>query len=280
MSDEQSRSFAEYDSMPTEELEAILRLDAEAPEEQESDEELIFYIMGVLADRKRNEITGDVAQRALDSFKEHYMPVVEKPEPAQDQPRRGRLVWLHRLSAAAAAIAIVVGLSVSANALSLRELWDIFAKWTQETFCFVMGVDTPVSEPSSDNDMDHTSLQELLKMYDIPAEIVPTWVPEGFEIEKVESDVSPVQEVFRAFYINNDRELSIYVRTYLQGDPPKTEINDDLVELYEVSGIQYYIFSNYEQSRVVWLNGSYQCNISGDISIEELKMMVDSIGKG
>ena len=57
MSEKQSRGIGDlskYDAMTTEELEEILRLDAEAPEEQESDIEKILYIMEVLAERKRN----------------------------------------------------------------------------------------------------------------------------------------------------------------------------------------------------------------------------------
>ena len=42
------------DTMTTEELEEILRLDAEMPEGQESDTDKILYIMEVLAERKRN----------------------------------------------------------------------------------------------------------------------------------------------------------------------------------------------------------------------------------
>ena len=42
------------DTMTTEELEEILRLDAQAQEEQESDTEMILYVMEVLAARKRS----------------------------------------------------------------------------------------------------------------------------------------------------------------------------------------------------------------------------------
>lgn len=280
MSDNRSRGFEKYDSMTTEELEEILRLDAEGPEDQESDEELIFYIMGVLADRKRNENTGDVAQKAWESFKEHYMPANGESEPAEDKKQRKIIPLVRRLTAVAAAFVIVIGLSVSAKAFSLRELWDVFARWTKETFSFVTGADTQITEPSPDRQQEIMSLQELLENSKLDPSVVPTWIPEGFELEKVESEITPAQEIYWAFYSYGERELTIYVRTYLQSDPPKAEINDDLVEIYEMAGVQYYLFSNQEQTRAVWLNDIYQCNISGDISIDELKGMIDSIGKG
>ena len=67
--------LSKYDAMTTEELEEILRWDAQAPEEQESDTEMILYIMEVLAKRKRNNgHTGKTALEAYESFKQNYMP--------------------------------------------------------------------------------------------------------------------------------------------------------------------------------------------------------------
>ena len=82
MSEKQSRGIGDlskYDAMTTEELEEILRLDAEAPEEQESDIEMILYIMEVLTERKRNNShTGKTALEAYESFVENYMPETEE----------------------------------------------------------------------------------------------------------------------------------------------------------------------------------------------------------
>jgi len=58
------------------------------------------------------------------------------------------------------------------------------------------------------------------------------------------------------------------------------EQSDGLEEEYQVSGITYYLFSNLEHNRAVWLYESYECDISGDIPIEELKEMINSIQKG
>ena len=67
--------FAKYDSMATEELEMILRLDAEMPEGQESDTDKILYIMEVLAGRNKNtRHAGKTALEAYESFKQNYLP--------------------------------------------------------------------------------------------------------------------------------------------------------------------------------------------------------------
>ena len=77
MSENQNRrvvDLSKFDSMTTEELEEVLRLDAQAPEEQESDTEKILYIMEMLTERKRNNgHTGKTALEAYESFKQYYL---------------------------------------------------------------------------------------------------------------------------------------------------------------------------------------------------------------
>lgn len=46
------------------------------------------------------------------------------------------------------------------------------------------------------------------------------------------------------------------------------------------SGVTYYIFADIDVVKAVWINGSYECDIMGNVTIEELKMMIDSIEKG
>ena len=74
--------------------------------------------------------------------------------------------------------------------------------------------------------------------------------------------------------------MKITVQAYLDKDPEKVESNKDLIELYPAGGIEYYIFANQEQLRAVWITDSYECYISGDVTIEEMHSMIDSIGKG
>lgn len=272
-----SRDFSRFDTMETEELEEILRLDAEAPEEEETDTELLLYIMEVLAERrKKANITGNNAQDAWKSFEENYMPenILEtksKPAPAR---------WLRSVIAAAAVIVLLILIPVSAKAMKLDELWNVVAKWAKETFSFVSGGDTDVDEPRPDRKNEVAELQEMLEDSNRNGSIVPTWIPEGFVLEKIEKDITPVQEVYRARYINGDQKIRIRVQTYLSNDIQNTEIEDDYVEVYSVSGVDYYIFENIDQIQVIWIVDIYECIISGDLSIDEAKTMINSIGKG
>ena len=75
------QDFAKYDEMTTEELVEILRLDAEASDDQASDTETLLYVMEVLTKRRMNDgHTGNIAQEAYESFKQHYMPEIDNED--------------------------------------------------------------------------------------------------------------------------------------------------------------------------------------------------------
>lgn len=274
------RDFSKYDTMETEELEQILRLDAEAPEGTESDIEILLYIMGVLAGRKNNKhITRNTAAKAWESFQTNYMP----SECIEHTPRKAHRFtkpWVRRLISAAAMIALLIFIPFSARALSLEKLWDIFARWAKETFSFVSEEYSEIREPDTENGEEYISLQDALEKNNINTDIVPIWIPDGFVLEKIEKIVSPIQEIYRAYYRDGDKELKIRVQTYIEGDPGKVEIDKDLIEIHKVNNIEYYIVSNHAQVQAIWTIDSYECYIAGDISIEELKNMIDSIEKG
>ena len=285
MSENQSRGsidFAKYDSMETEELEEILRLDAEAPEGQASDGELLLYIMGVLAERKRTSVNpGNTAQEAWESFKENYLPK-EEEEHTQEakQPAKPARTWLPRLIAAAALVAILISVPMAASAFGWQDIWNAVAKWAKETFSFVSDNGAGTDEPDPSDGNSYTSLQQALEEANNRSDIVPTKLPERYILKQVIVDETPMRGVYASVYKNGEDSLKITVQAYLSGDPEKVEINEELLEVYEVSGIEYYIFSNFEQLCAVWIVDSYECYITGELTIEEMKMMIDSIGKG
>lgn len=274
MSENQNRDFAKYDAMATEELEEILRSDSQSPEGQESDGELLLYVMGVLAHRKRNsENPGKTAQEAWESFEKHYLP---KEEDTAKSNRKGLCRWV----AAAAAAAVLVAIPLTASALSWDEIWNAVATWAKETFSFVSWGQSAPTEPSTKDARPYISLQELLAETNSDTSIVPTWIPDGYALQDVRMDETPMQRNYLALYADGEHRLKIVVKSYIAADPEKIEINEELLEVYTVNDTDFYILSNLERLRAVWLDGSYECSITGDVTMEEIKLMIDSIVKG
>lgn len=281
MSEKQNRGIGDlskYDAMTTEELEEILRLDAQAPEEQESDTEMILYIMEVLAERKRNNShTEKAALEAYESFKQNYMPEIDNSEVSYREPvktKSGLPRWLRSLTAAAAVLAILLLGSVTAKAFGFN-IWEAVVKWTQETFHFG---EWGNSDP--DNNLPYASLQEALEKGNTPAWMVPTSIPEGFNLVDITVEQTPITKRYAAIYKNREQTLRITVQDYLDKIPVYVEQSEGLVEEYEVSGITYYLFKNNERTQAEWIVDSYECRITGELTIEELKIMINSIEKG
>lgn len=269
------QDLSQYDSMPTEALEQILRADAETSAEQESDIELILYVMEVLVRRKKeNHQSGKTAQQSWESFQQHYLPEQELQK--QDTKKLSGRPWLRRMAACAVAVILILSIPLSTRAFSLEELWDVVARWAKETFSFVSEDAEQVSEPSPTYDGEYISFQELLERNKIDSSMIPTWIPDGFILEKVEKDIMPEQEIYQALYLNSDKKLKVNVKAYSLPDAWNIEIEDS-IEVYKVSGVEYYIFSNFDQVQVIWRNQSYECMIFGDISYEEVIAMINSI---
>lgn len=276
MPENRDRGRENLSQMSTEELEQILRQDAEAPADQEADTDFLLDVMEVLAKRdKENVQTKKTAEEAWVSFQEHYAPDPEAVRSAK--PVRP---WLRRLIAAVAALVLILCIPVTAHAFNWDELWDVVARWAKETFSFVSRDAAQVSEPEATDAIEYASLQDLLERNKIENISIPTWVPDGFVLENVEKDEMPGLEIYRVRYSNRNRELKVRIQTHVSISPQNLEISKDLVEMYEFLGTNYYILSNFDQIQVVWIEGNYECTISGDISINDAKAMINSIEKG
>ena len=279
MSDDQNRNYAKYNTMSTEELEEILRLDAASPED--ADTELLLHIMGVLAHRQKNTDTaGKTAKESWESFQKNYLDEEDAEDIQEPEKKRMSAPWLRRMIAAAAVVVLMVCIPLSAKAFGWEGLWNVFARWARETFSFVSVENTDTPEPDAGAHGAITSFQELLELGHCDPSIIPTWIPEGFVLEKFERDTTPVQDIFLAFYKNGDRVLKIRVQKFVSTDMYHLEVGEDFLEVYTVSETDYYILENNGQTQVDWLVDSYECIISGDISVEEAKKMINSIEKG
>ena len=281
MSENQNRgigNLSKYDAMTTEELEEILRLDAQALEEQESDTETILYIMEVLAARKRNNgHTGKTALEAYESFKQNYMPEVDNIETTCNVPTKTKIAfpcWLRSLTATAAVLAIILIGTVTAKAFGV-DIWETMVKWTQETFHFGES-----GYSDAEDNLPYNSLQNVLEEGKITVSLVPNWFPDGYELADINVERKPLQIAYKAKYENGEQVIRITIQDYLDEEPLYVEQSDGLVEKYEVTGVTYYLFSDMNVVKAVWINGSYECNIFGNVTIEELKQMIDSIEKG
>lgn len=268
--------FSKYDSMSIGELEEILRADAQGPERDDSDVDEILYVMEVLAKKRRqNGIAGKTALEAYQEFEQHYRPMVEE----RSMPKHNsNIIPFRRIAAIAACLVLVFSFATSANAFFFRDVWNAVVTWAQETFSFSMGVE--VSEPKATDTLVYSDFKDLLKQYKVAPTLVPEYIPQGYLLTDFFVDETPMQKTYLAIYEKNNTILKISIKSFVDTEPEQIEQSNELLKIYTVSGIDYYIFQNHKQTQAVWICNEYECYISGELSTEEILLMIDSIEKG
>ena len=275
---EKRKDTSRYDCRTTEELQEILRKHAHGELETEPDTEELFKIMEVLSERRQN--TDAPAYRsdeeAFAEFSEHYMP----KEKQKSHPKViGFSNRVFKTVAAVLAIVLVltVGTTLTAKAFHI-DIWSKFASWTKDIFHFADNPqETNAANPAPENNLELKSLQDALAQQKITEKIVPNWLPEGYVHKDLTVRNSPKGRTIYSIYEKNGTELIIKIFQTIGAPANQVEKNDDLLEVYTVDGIEYYIFSNTETLQVAWSIGEFECIIIGEITLEEMKEIIDSI---
>ena len=270
-----SAEFVRYDSMTTEELQEILRKHAHDELETEPDTDELYYIMEVLARRREEEdpqaFRSD--EEALADFRKNYLPKETQAKVVRFPNRALRVV----AAVLTIVVILVVGTSVTAEAFHI-DIWGKFATWTKEIFQFTdnpQGATMP--NPEHDYNAELRALQDALNAYEIREKLAPTWMPEGYANIDLLAMESPRVRNISGVYEKDGSDLVIKIRQTIGVQAPQVEKNDDLLEVYVVDGVKYYIFSNTETLNAAWSIGEFECVITGKIMLEEMKKMIDSI---
>lgn len=281
---EKTKKYTHLDQLSTKQLEDILRADSELQEG--SDPDMVLYIMEVIEKRENGRSLENRidAERALNEFYElcNTSDGISQslyPTGADDENNLKRSEmptsqtpnhhFLHRFLISVAAVAIITIFLVP-PALGYETFYEMVGAWTDSTFQFV----------TKDNADNIASVwQEELNAYGIPDSVLPTKIPEGFELQdwKIKEQEISGDVEFSSLYLRDETFLTISAIRYNRNESSTIEKDSVEVEEYSVGGITYYLFENLNNRIATWYIDNLECVISGDISIEELKMMINSI---
>ena len=114
---------------------------------------------------------------------------------------------------------------------------------------------------------------------DVP--VVPKWAPEEMEeVEQPRTSIRNDRIRIVGKYLVNDKEFTIRITIY-DAIPESYDTiyqkNDGSAHPYEAGGITHYIVENVDNISAMWTNGYIEGHIQGNISIEDLQLMIDSI---
>lgn len=198
------------------------------------------------------------------------------PHPPCRAPRK-----LHAVGRMALLIATITIISCGVASAFGFDIFQAVANWTSETFGFSRTVEEPRREDINSN-RDFVSLRQIVaSITDIP--LVPQWASDQVEPlgeARITENADFIKISCDYLFSDSKREFNIRIRVYndLPDEYPRVyqKDNNDVEELV-VNGITHYLMKNIDNATATWTNGTAECVIQGDLTMEEMEQMVESI---
>ena len=214
---------------------------------------------------RKDEDTEEVVEQELEAD-ETVLSSAPVPIPRSRRPGRSIL----RVGLVAAAVVVLMAaLTVMASAMGFN-LWGWVPKWTDADVRFV--AETPVQEPGED---DTHGIPTVLESLGITEPLYPTWLPEDFM--RMESKVIEKPLLLCEIYQGNNRRLSITISPISGPETTLYQKEESTPSEYIVGNTVHYIFDNTNEIIAVWYTEDYTTVLAGNISIEEMKKVIDSV---
>lgn len=292
-----NQNYAYLSRLSTQKLLELLAA-APAPAETPEDKAYIDAIVEVVLEREERHPTGLLPdpEQAWEEFQQYYnTPEGEdlslypaenpgtapsEPAPSQTEYRPQRRPKRHFFRRVIIVAAVVVCIALP-PALGFENVFQMISSWSDDIFLMEDNVNTFKNEYTFPENDRYGKLQEALDEYEISANVVPNWMPEGFILDDIIVNVlqEPERIEIRAYYLNGERMISLFYNQYRES-LTSYEKNDSSVEIYTVGGVKHYLFENMESEVAVWSLADLECAISGDISKKEMKKIIESIYEG
>lgn len=278
------------DQLSTEQLEDILRADIASP--NQTNDETVFHILEVLEKREKENPSGRLpdTDQAWQEFQKYYnipegegeslYPIRNTQEKrSASVPTKTRRVFRPRKILVVAAVLILMfGGMLTAQAAGV-DVFGAIGRWTEETFHFEL----PINHDDLAGETDY-NLRNASQKAGLPGSVAPIWCPEGF-VPKTPTNTHIEDYVDTAVceYINENENRSYFVDIsyyYNSSDVEATifEKDDSEVVTYSSNRGTFYIFSNIDVLAATWSNGHLSITVAGDLQLEELEKIIDSIG--
>lgn len=292
------RRFANLNRLSTEQLEELLRTAPLLPGGQETSD---YYdaIEEVILQRETEHPTGRIqdVDSAWAEFQEQYLSQTGEsaqgyPEERSEMPtlsvstNKAYVKNIFRKVVPIAATIAVVFLSMFAAQAAGVDVFGSLARWTEERFHFSGGTGRPAEAAARPESEDETylAIQAEVDKLGIEIPVVPTWFPDGYELEEIQlpnPDITEWKDVYCSFGNEEGQNLGLLITRYEKGFDISSAVyekdNRPVVE-YLGGNKLFYIMSNNNERSAAWSDGTVSISIFGPLSEDTIKTMIDSIG--
>ncbi len=284
------RRFEHLEDLTVEQLEELLSAGVDI---SEGDDAYVDAIIEEIVRKEHKSPTGRLpdVDEAWRSFQEDfhteegeglslYPDEAEEERPvslAEAAPaRKAHKSWWKFLTAAAV-IFLVLAVTVAPPALGYRDFFEMIGHWNPSIFSF-FGVGREPETTEGPGEVIYDSLEEALEDNGVTTPVVPKMLDEK---ELAMLDVRKYSDVgrtdYNAIYQSEEMVISLYIVQRNDTATRLFERDDTLKEKYEVNNIVHYITFNNNRLLVSWYVDDLECSLQAELSVEELKAMIDSI---
>ena len=166
---------------------------------------------------------------------------------------------------------------MTANAFGFNPV-QAFLEWA-EGIVQIYSDPSGIMELPEDDPSAYHSLEEALEAYDMEPNQIPKRIPSDYQLSSVDVlDTGDLIQCSASFEAERG-ELLIRATKFPEGWNGRTERNDS-GEKYERNGIIYYLVTNQKLLKAGWEYKDISYVISGQVTEQELKDMIDSIAEG
>ena len=286
--------YAYLDQLSTQELEELLRADLSSAEDGQDD--AVFHIVEVMLKREMDEPTGAVpdTDAAWKEFKQYYdipegsglslypcgdadaSPSSAAGADPRPRARRRRILWRSSLIVAAAMAALLCGM-VAAQASGV-DVFGTLGRWTNDTFRFISRY--TVGEPDDGMSPEYRDIVRSTLAGWGAEDLFPTWSPEGFEASEPLITSDSKSDTISVDFNKTGENFFVSITRYRSpiSAPDTYEKDDTPVDEYLSNGKLFYIFPNVGTLTATWFDGEFMVMINGNLTIDEMKAVIDSIG--
>ena len=260
-----NQNYAYLSRLSTQKLLELLAA-APAPAETPEDKAYIDAIVEVVLEREERHPTGLLPdpEQAWEEFQQYYnTPEGEdlslypaenpgtapsEPAPSQTEYRPQRRPKRHFFRRVVIVAAVVVCIALP-PALGFENVFQLIGAWTDDIF--LLNNVSSLEGNEIEADKKSVDIEEILGELNYSENIFPTWIPEGFELEKVITNefVLSGKTELRIHYKNGQtRELITFTynvyNSIASGTMTAFEKDANALEEYFVGDVTHYIFEN------------------------------------
>lgn len=239
------------------------------------DTDKIEYYLSILQERAPIEEDYDPEQQWSELREAHPLIFSVEDTPSEKKRKYHRLSPLRTLRLALAVLTMVVCFMVTANALGFNPVQSAIS-WAEGVIqtCFNP---SGIMELPEDTQSEYRSLKEALTANGMDADKLPGWIPKDYSLNDVTVRQIDGMTKCTAVFESDRGELVMRVNEFNTNDSVILGERDEDGDVYYSNGVEYQIVSNSVWNKAGWQDNTCSYTISGQVSEEEIKEIINSI---